>query len=100
MPEATLAGAPPHSRVISVGYLALTPDARPAEAGFEARWQNWYRYFPWEDHRNGRPALIDNQIAPRLFTWAAGKEIAAGAREDRLRPRWRPLGGRTRAGPL
>jgi hypothetical protein len=74
-PEATLAGAPPHSRVISVGYLALTPDARPAEAGFEARWQNWYRYFPWEDHRNGRPAMIDNQIAPRLFTWAAGKEL-------------------------
>jgi hypothetical protein len=74
-PEATLAGAPPDSRVISVGYLALTPDARPAGAGFEARWQNWYRYFPWEDHRNGRPQLIDTQIAPRLFTWAAGKEL-------------------------
>lgn len=73
-PEATLAGAPPDSRVISVGYLALTPEARPAEAGFEARWRNWYRYFPWEDHRGGRPAMIDTQIAPRLFTWAAGKE--------------------------
>ena len=75
MPEATLAGAPAHARVISVGYLALTPEARPAEAGFEARWQNWYRYFPWEDHRNGRPAIIDSQIVPRLFTWAAGKEM-------------------------
>lgn len=74
IPEATLAGAPPNARVISVGYLALTPEARPAEAGFEARWQNWYRYFPWEDHRGGRPAMIDKQIAPRLFTWAAGKE--------------------------
>ena len=74
-PEATLAGAPPDSRVISVGYLALTPEARPAGAGFEARWQNWYRYFPWEDHRNGRPAMIDQQIAPRLYTWAAGKEL-------------------------
>jgi hypothetical protein len=74
-PEATLAGAPPDSRVISVGYLALTPEARPAGAGFEARWQNWYRYFPWEDHRNGRPPMIDEQIAPRLYTWAAGKEL-------------------------
>lgn len=74
-PEATLTDAPPHARVISVGYLALTPDARPAGAGFEARWQNWYRYFPWEDHRGGRPAMLDQQIAPRLYTWAAGKDL-------------------------
>ncbi|MCA8901749.1 MAG: NAD regulator [Hyphomonas sp.] len=74
-PEATLAGAPRNARVISVGYLALTPEARPAGAGFEARWQGWYRYFPWEDHRHGRPAMIDEEIAPRLLTWAAGKEL-------------------------
>ena len=55
-PEATLAGAPPDARVISVGYLALTPEARPAGASFEAKWQSWYRYFPWEDHRHGRPS--------------------------------------------
>ena len=73
-PEATLAGAAPNARVISVGYLALTPDARPAGESFEARWQSWYRYFPWEDHRNGRPDIIDSQIAPRLMTWAAGNE--------------------------
>ena len=73
-PEATLAGTAPNARVISVGYLALTPDARPAGDSFEARWQSWYRYFPWEDHRNGRPALIDAHIAPRLMTWAAGNE--------------------------
>lgn len=73
-PEATLSGAAPNARVISVGYLALTPDARPAGDSFEARWQSWYRYFPWEDHRNGRPALIDAHIAPRLMTWAAGNE--------------------------
>ncbi|MEP0315223.1 MAG: NAD regulator [Hyphomonas sp.] len=73
-PEATLSGAAPNARVISVGYLALTPEARPAGDSFEARWQSWYRYFPWEDHRNGRPALIDAHIAPRLMTWAAGNE--------------------------
>ncbi|KCZ55045.1 hypothetical protein HY29_02215 [Hyphomonas beringensis] len=73
-PEATLAGAPPNARVISVGYLALTPDARPAGASFEAKWHSWYRYFPWEDHRNGRPGLIDDLIAPRLMTWALGND--------------------------
>lgn len=73
-PEATLAGTAPNARVISVGYLALTPEARPAGDSFEARWQSWYRFFPWEDHRSGRPAIIDAHIAPRLMTWAAGNE--------------------------
>ena len=73
-PEATLAGTAPNARVISVGYLALTPEARPAGDSFEARWQSWYRFFPWEDHRSGSPAIIDAHIAPRLMTWAAGNE--------------------------
>jgi hypothetical protein len=73
-PGATLAGGPEDARVISVGYLALTPEARPAEASFEATWQDWYHYFPWEDHRVRRPAMIDGQIVPRLKTWAAGNE--------------------------
>lgn len=43
-------------------------------AKFEALWRSWYHYFPWEDHRSGRPALIDAEIAPRLRTWAAGND--------------------------
>jgi hypothetical protein len=56
-------------RVISVGYLALTPTPprAPAEG---AHWQSWYRYFPYEDWRVGRPAEIDREIAPRLRAWA------------------------------
>lgn len=73
-PEATVVDAPPNAHVISVGYLALTPEERPVAANFEARWRSWYQYFPWEDHRAGRPALIDAEIAPRLKTWAAGNE--------------------------
>lgn len=73
-PEATLTGAPQDARVISVGYLALTPEALPAGASFEARWQDWYHYFPWEDHRTRRPPVIDEEIAPRLMAWAAGNE--------------------------
>ena len=73
-PEATLADAPPSARVISVGYLALMPEAAPTGDQFEARWQGWYRYFPWEDLRNGRPAMLDAEITPHLHTWAAGNE--------------------------
>lgn len=73
-PEATVVDAPPNAHVISVGYLALTPEEKPVAANFEARWRSWYQYFPWEDHRGGRPALIDSEIAPRLKTWAAGNE--------------------------
>ncbi|MGH1422256.1 MAG: NUDIX hydrolase [Hyphomonas sp.] len=73
-PEATIKDAPTNARVISIGYLALTPKAKPAEAGFEANWLEWYRFFPWEDHRNGEAPLIKREIAPRLHTWAAGNE--------------------------
>lgn len=67
-------------RIVSVGYLALTPErAELAEAG--ARWREWYRFFPWEDWRGGRPGVIDAEIAPRLLAWAE----AGGAQAER---RW------------
>ncbi|MFN3214137.1 MAG: NUDIX hydrolase [Henriciella sp.] len=71
-PEATLLDAPANARVVSVGYLALTPEAERLPEAFEARWRGWYRHFPWEDRRAGRPAIIDDEIGPRLSTWAAG----------------------------
>ncbi|MEO0608702.1 MAG: NAD regulator [Pseudomonadota bacterium] len=71
-PEATLLEAPKETRVVSVGYLALTPEAERLPDSFEARWRSWYRHFPWEDHRSGRPGILDQLIAPKLSTWAAG----------------------------
>ncbi|MEO0467076.1 MAG: NAD regulator [Pseudomonadota bacterium] len=68
-------------RVISVGYLALTPAAAEIDTSFDAHWGGWYSLFPWEDHRRGRPGLIDLEIAPRLISWAAGN----AARLDRAR---------------
>ncbi|MGD9920878.1 MAG: NAD regulator, partial [Pseudorhodoplanes sp.] len=71
----------PH--VVSIGYLALTrvPEnvagLREAGAGFRP----WYRFFPWEDWRNGRPAIIDDAILPPLTKWARG----AAGRAERLR---------------
>ncbi|MBI3439127.1 MAG: NAD regulator [Proteobacteria bacterium] len=67
-PLADIKGAGP-DRVISISYLALTP-SRAALDGQGARWRSWYDFFPWEDWREGRPAVIDEIIAPRLLVWA------------------------------
>ncbi|MGE3143312.1 MAG: NAD regulator [Hyphomonadaceae bacterium] len=68
-----------HDRVISIGYLALTP-RRAALDRPGALWRCWYDYFPWEDWRKGRPRVIDAAIAPRLKAWA---ESASDQKETR-----------------
>ena len=84
-PLAALAGAQ-DARVLSVGYLGLTPDARPLN-NTEAHWDSWTRFFPWEDHRCGRPAILTRVIEPALRSWC--DEAAApgrrAARFDRVR---------------
>jgi len=67
-------------RVLSIGYLALAQEAKPAGAG-EALWQNWYRYFPWEDWRAGKPTILSEEIEPGLEEWAAQAETPAEIRE-------------------
>ena len=65
---------------MSVSYLGLTREA--GETGVaQVGWQDWYRYFPWEDRRAGVPALLDEAIAPRLAAWCeAGADQASRAR--------------------
>jgi hypothetical protein len=79
----------PGPHAVSVGYLALTrmpeDDRAPHSAG--ARFEPWYRFFPWEDWRGGRPALLD-PILPALNQWAkvAPKtQLPARGRRERLR---------------
>ncbi len=76
--------APGAPRVVSVGYLALT---RPPERCFApgSAWHDWYRYFPWEDWRGGKPAVIDEIIARRLEDWA----VSSGVRTQTERRRER-----------
>ena len=50
-------------RVVSVGYLALTRQVREAP---DTQWRGWYQYFPWEDWRDTKPAMIDTVILPAL----------------------------------
>jgi hypothetical protein len=69
----------PHE--VSVGYLALTrlcsdEQATAPGAGF----REWYRFFPWEDWRNGRPPLIDSTIMPGLRAFVErGRNAGASA---------------------
>ena len=67
------------ARVISIGYLALTPQAVQTLAP-DTVWQPMTRFFPWEDWRQGRPELIDEVIAPALRRWAGDGERLARAR--------------------
>ena len=67
--HAMLPSETPH--VMSIGYVALTRADRPHESGGDHpwSWQSWYRFFPWEDWRSGRPRLLDQTIMPALAQW-------------------------------
>jgi hypothetical protein len=65
------------SRVVSVGYVALT--RQPSAVNF----RNIYDFFPWEDWRDRRPEIIDTMIRPHLDAWA--KLADKPAREERAR---------------
>ncbi len=82
LPQAELDDAPTGARLISVGYLGLTPERTDISA-FDAVWRDWHRYFPWEDHRKGRPDIIDNAIAPALLAWADAGGKHATVRHSR-----------------
>jgi hypothetical protein len=68
------------ARVVSIGYLALTPATVDAPER-DTAWAPWVRFFPWEDWRRGRPEAIDTLIAPALARWAA--DARGGASEAR-----------------
>lgn len=69
-------------RVLSIAYLALVREVSPQH---RAAWVDWYDLYPWEDHREGRPAVIDEVIEPALEAWVAASPNAAEAelREER-----------------
>ena len=59
--------SPGDDRLISVAYLALVREETPPVA--QASWQDWYSLLPWEDWRDGRPAVLDDHILPELTLW-------------------------------
>lgn len=60
--------AAPH--MVSIGYLALTRISEDVPVLPGAGFEPWYRFFPWEDWRQGRPAILDDTILPLLEQWA------------------------------
>ena len=62
----------PGRRVVSISYLGLTREMPQENRGVGSSgvgWQDWYRYFPWEDRRETDPALAAQATAP-LLAWA------------------------------
>ena len=75
---------------LTVAYLALVREMRPSAASggsAEAVWQSWYRYFPWEDWRDGKPKSLA-PIEVGLAIWAAAAPVDGERRlrEERMRP--------------
>jgi hypothetical protein len=87
--HASLLDTGPH--VVSIGYLALTRIPRDAKAlaSAGAGFEPWYRIIPWEDWRDGRPAMINAEILPLLNEWAATParhtSSSALSRKERVR---------------
>jgi hypothetical protein len=73
-------------RVVSVGYLALTRADNLGGAP-DTLWRNWYLYFPWEDSRAGRPAVIDQVIYPALKNFISDSGSNADRQQRRSRAR-------------
>jgi hypothetical protein len=76
-------GAAPR-RALTVAYLALVREAR-LEGAAAAAWQSWYRYFPWEDWRLGKPAVLP-PLEEQLAGWiqAAASETERRRRAERV----------------
>ncbi|WP_432785875.1 hypothetical protein AAEX37_00013 [Oligella sp. MSHR50489EDL] len=60
--------------VIYISYLGLVREAAEEQLESQAKWLDWYLYFPWEDHRQGRPAYIDEIFLPHFKAWIAAAE--------------------------
>ena len=73
-------------RVVSVGYLALTRAHAELKAP-DTLWRDWYTYFPWEDWRTAKPAIIDDAMIPALQSFIGNAPTSAdGAlRRERVR---------------
>lgn len=80
-------------RAVTVGYLALVRDEPTREDG-AAEWRDLYDYFPWEDWRDERPALLDASILPALRRWvkAAPSDAEAARRQERTQLAFAPDG--------
>lgn len=82
-------GAATGGHDVSIGYLALLRPGDIENDETSTRWRSWYEFFPWEDWRSGKPAVLSESIEPCLTEWAGRDNKSAVAdrgpsRSDRL----------------
>ena len=56
--------------LVYVSYLGLVQETQTPQLQSQALWRDWYDYFPWENHLDGIPSIIMNNIVPALLSWA------------------------------
>lgn len=61
------------ARFLSIGYIALT-NKLDVETSDSIFFDDWYKFFPWEDWRNDTPEIIAAEILPKLYKWAKNRE--------------------------
>jgi hypothetical protein len=72
-------------RVISIGYLALTWQEYAQRGSEKIFFGSWYDYFPWEDWRAGKPAVLTKSIEPGLKRWIGEAQSAPEKSSRRAR---------------
>ncbi len=72
------------ARVLAVAYLALVRERQLADGG-GAAWESVYGVLPWEDWREGEPAVLRDQIRRQLRAWVRGAPDPAARRARRGR---------------
>ncbi|GAA4415129.1 membrane protein [Advenella faeciporci] len=55
--------------VLYVSYLGLVKETDESQLEAHASWQDWYYYFPWEDHRQGLVPWVMQTLLPSLQDW-------------------------------
>lgn len=75
--------------LIYIGYLGLVHEEVKGMDP-EAKWLDWYRFFPWEDHRQGAPSAIKEAFFPQFARWvkSAPNTEEARFRKERLKLFW------------
>lgn len=76
--------------LVYVSYLGLVQESQAQQTQSQATWQDWYDYFPWENHLQGMPDIITQMIMPALLTWAdsASDKITKMRRHQRIHLCW------------
>ncbi len=74
---------PDGSRIVSISYVGLTREVGQPDIA-QVSWQDCYRYFPWEDWRNGEPTVIAQVLLPALHTWAKADQGQRAVRLQRI----------------